>query len=112
MKAEPIISEELLNEVTEHVEVKDILRGKVDNNTYYNIEGINILQCVNNDTLVRMCKSWAYNLGYEILEGAETLRVYRNKLEVYSVTNMCQRDNFEPFDKHYTIKACQWILDK
>lgn len=57
------------------------------------------------------CKGWAYNLGYEILEGAQTLRVYKNQKEVCSITNMCQRENFKPFDNHYALKACQWIKD-
>jgi len=57
------------------------------------------------------CKEWAYNLGYEVIEGAETIRVYRNKTEVFYLTNTSQHDNFKPFDKHYLFKACEWILN-
>ena len=62
--------------------------------------------------LASECKEWAFGRGYEILEGAETLRVCRNKIEIYSITNMCQRENFKPFDNHYTFKACKWILEE
>jgi hypothetical protein len=54
--------------------------------------------------LAYKCKEWALIKGYEIVDMADTTKIYKNKYEVYNVTNVTLYclDNF--------FKACEWIL--
>ena len=52
------------------------------------------------------CKVWALSKDYEIVHMADATKIYKNKYEVYNVTNLTLYclDNF--------FNACDWILNQ
>lgn len=102
-----MISKELLSKVF-NLEVINIIINLNEDITLGQNEVIIIFndyeQKWNIYELAHKCKEWALSKGCEIVAMADTIKIYRNKYEVYNVTNIslyCLENFFE---------ACEWIL--
>ena len=94
------ISKELLNEAIGNI--SDIYNIKIVNDYLFWDNGYS--NQINIYELLYKCKCWALNKGYEIVHMADTTKVYKNRNEIYNVTNVkiyCLENFFE---------ACEWIL--
>lgn len=56
--------------------------------------------------LAHKCKEWALSKGCEIVFMADATKIYKNKYEVYNVTNVA------PYCLENFFEACEWTLHK
>lgn len=121
-----MISKELLQQVVKNLTVKEIVstdNNKIDNNIYYNVEEIGILQAINKYELESMLKEWAIKQKYggdffvlEIISGH--LKGNSYALVEYRIYSEYIKNGEEDFKKAITtgtelenvIDICEWIL--
>ena len=72
---------------------------------YDQYEEINIYE------LAHKCKVWAILNHYDFTILIDTIVIYNEGIQIYTIYNTLEDDNFIPFDPIYEIKACQWILE-
>lgn len=70
-----------------------------------------IYKSVNIYELAHKCKKWAILNHYDFTILIDTVVIYNEGIQIYTIYNTLEDDNFIPFDPIYEIKACQWILD-
>ena len=58
---------------------------------------------VNIHEIAHECKKWAYSNGYEILQLAGTVKVYRNNYEIY------YKQSTEPYSAIDVFSACEFV---
>ena len=105
-----MISKELLSEVLSSLTLLEIIDGKIDNNVYFKVEEIDILQSVNIYELAHKCKEWAKRKEYTITMylhlDTVAITIYKDSKKVFSTPSMTVQTEPEAI-----FKACQWILD-
>lgn len=107
-----MISKELLSEVLSSLTLLEIIDGKIDNNVYFKVEEIDILQSVNIYELAHKCKEWAINL-----DRVGVFSVCRTQLDGYIEIQIDIKMDKEwktiqeKTEPEAIFKACQWILD-
>lgn len=105
-----MISKELMQELMKNLTVKEIIstdKKKIDNNIYYKVKEIDILQIINIYELAHECKEWAINNGYNIWSSAYGCECYIDG------RNLVNNENIRFLacsEQEAIIKACEWIL--
>ena len=125
-----MISKELLQQIVGLI-VKEVVStdiNRIDNNIYYNIEGIDILQSKNIYELAYLCREWARNKGYNVSackpivgndEGKAVINywyksyIFKFELGVYhGPEQILEFDVNCSSEPEAIFKACEWILTK
>ena len=125
-----MISKELLQQLVGLI-VKEVVStgiNRIDNNIYYNIEGIDILQSKNIYELAYLCREWARNNDYEVSackpivqddEGKAVInywyKAYIHKFELgvyYGPDQISEFDVNCSSEPEAIFRACEWILNK
>jgi hypothetical protein len=105
-----MISKKLMQELMKNLTVKEIIstgNNKVDNNIYYKVEEIDILQSTNIFELAHKCKEWAVSKGYNIWSSAYGCECYIDGRNLVNNENIRFLACNEP---EAIFKACEWIL--
>lgn len=124
-----MVSKELLQETMSCLTVDEIIstdNNKIDNNIYYKVKEIDILQSINVYELMHRCKEWAYAHGYDLVstnvtsDNAETNK--RKPLYYCYVMDKKWCFGVDDFDKskkevcgftefEAVVKACDYIME-
>jgi len=105
-----MISKELLSAVYSNFTIAEILNNRIDENIYYKIKEIDILQSINIHELAHKCKEWAW--------GKHLITVRSGYAEFGAWSNLAN-DNSVSFvsmdipmtEPEAVFKACEWILE-
>jgi len=108
-----MISKQLLSEVLDYPIIKDSM---IDDDNMVKVHFKNFQTKYENDEiniyeLAHKCKVWAILNHYDFTILIDTIVIYNEGIQIYTIYNTLEDDNFIPFDPIYEIKACQWILD-
>ena len=103
-----IISKELMSKVL-NLNITYIER--YNNSIIYKISVYDREEEINIYELAHKCKEWAILNHYDFTILIDTVVIYNEGIQIYTIYNTLEDDNFIPFDPIYEIKACQWILD-
>jgi hypothetical protein len=109
-----MISKELLQCLNEHLTIDEIISTdskRMDNNIYWSIKEVDILQCKNIYELAHKCKEWALDKGYKVnsrLTGKDN-----NGYAEIIKTNSCTfiYSNYSKIEPEAIFKVCEWILN-
>ncbi len=103
-----MISNKLISEVLEK-NIGDAV--KEDNNIcYYNWSNNGSPDCINIDTLVRLCKEWAKTEGYLISSNVLETEIYPTDENGWILK--LEHSIVEETEAEAVIEACEWILEK
>ena len=120
-----MISKELLSEVI-NIKIEDIIDLKMFGKDLKYYEKCLLKSCCDGrlsnhkDSICKSitiyelafkCKEWAILNHYDFTILIDTIVIYNEGIQIYTIYNTLEDDNFIPFDPDYEIKACQWILD-
>jgi len=120
-----MISKELLSEVI-NIKIEDIIDLKMFGKDLKYYEKCLLKSCcdgrlsnhkdsicksINIYELAHKCKVWAILNHYDFTILIDTIVIYNEGIQIYTIYNTLEDDNFIPFDPIYEFKACQWILD-
>lgn len=103
-----MISKELLSEV---LKLNITYIERYNNSIVYKVSVYDREEEVNIYELAHKCKEWAILNHYDFTILIDTIVIYNEGIQIYTIYNTLEDDNFIPFDPIYEIKACQWILD-
>ena len=125
-----MISKELLQQIVGLI-VKEVVStdiNRIDNNIYYNIEEIDILQSINIFELSYRCREWARTNGYEVSacrpivsndEGKAVINYWYKSYIFKFELGVCHGpEQILKFDVNVSsepeavFKACEWILEE
>jgi len=117
-----MISKELLSAVYSNFTITEILNNRIDENIYYKIKEIDILQSINIHELAHKCKGWATQQGRYYLYSRVSSK--SNSVQIGAI---CYISSDFYIDGHWDselwntfkgktepeaiFKACEWILD-
>jgi hypothetical protein len=124
-----MISKELLQRIVNNLTVKEVVStddNRIDNNIYYTLEEIDILQSINIYELAYRCREWARNNEYEVSacrpivsndEGKAVINywyksyIFKFELGAYHGTEQILKfDVNVSSEPEAVFRACEWIL--
>ena len=107
------ISKELLQCLNKHLTIDEVIsndKNRIDNNIYWSVKEIDILQSKNIYELAYKCKEWAFKKNYTIVDGIDGIGediCYIMKISGYSLESCYEQGK----NYHNVFKACEWILE-
>lgn len=128
-----MVSKELLQQTLGHLTVKEVVstdKNRIDNNIYYTVNEIDILQSVNIYELAFKCKLWALNLttieGYAKHLNGFQLSTRLSMKDCYPYQCICEVTYYEKYkdnikqelvikiadsEPEAIFKACNYIME-
>lgn len=101
------ISKELLQCLNKHLTIDKVIsngQNRIDNNIYWNVKEIDILQSRNIYELAFKLKEWSYSKCYEIISYTEGCEIFQTQLDE-TIKYFYAETEVEAI-----IKACEWAL--
>lgn len=107
-----MISKELLQRLNNHLTIDEIVstdNNKIDNNIYWRVKELDILQCKNVYELVHICKEWAFEEGFAIssakMHNSYYVSIHRDNFRGPKIKEINAKTESEAI-----FAACEWIL--
>lgn len=105
-----MIGKELLSAVFSSLTLLEILDGRIDDNVYYKVKEVYILQSINIHELAHKVKEWAINKNFTLMSSLD-IEGGDCKLSFITIEGVIHKSFIADTEPEAIFKAGQWILD-